>query len=124
MYATYTYYSETYGGGLDETTATPLLERASDIVDALTFNRIKKLTFNGLTTYQQGQVQKVCCQIADFYHDNADFLAQVLSSYSINGVSMSFGSGSDNISYVDGVCVPNQALAELEKTGLRFRGCV
>lgn len=124
MYATYTYYSDSYGGGLDEATATPLLERASDIVDTLTFNRIVKITFGNLTTYQQERVQKACCQIADFYHDNADFVAQVLKSYSINGVSMTFGDGSDNISYIGGVCVPNQALTELDKTGLRFRGCV
>lgn len=58
MYATYTYYSDSYGGGLDEATATPLLERASDIVDTLTFNRIVKITFGNLTTYQQERVQK------------------------------------------------------------------
>ena len=91
-YATPEYYKNEYPGELiPEGQLEKALRQASRHVDALTFNRIVGRGFSSLTEYQQEIIREVVCQQADFETENADMIASVLSSYSINGVSMQFG---------------------------------
>jgi len=61
--------------------------------------------------------------LADWEYQNAEALSGALTSYSINGVSMSF-SKSFGVTSVNGVVVPKSILAELSQTGLTTGGRV
>lgn len=116
-YADYAYYTGTYGGEAEYEEIMPLLEAASDNIDALTFNRIEAIGFDKLKPFQQEKVQRACCLQADFLLDNAEAIESAVESYAINGVSMTFGNPS-LYSVVGGVPVRNSALSLLRATGL------
>ena len=116
-YADYTFYAETYGGTAPEVEVAPLLERASEDIDVVTFCRINAVGWDRLTTFQRNKVQLACCQQADFLLDNADAVGTALSSYAINGVSMSWGN-SALYQVVQGVPMANAAMGLLRQTGL------
>ena len=121
MYADKEYYTETYGGSLiGEEELTRQLNKASRQIDTLTFCRIREIGFERLTAFQQDQIQYVTCPLADFIYENRDELESMLSSYGINGVSMTFSNGV-NVTKVQGVMIRTDIYAELEKTGLCCR---
>ena len=121
MYADKEYYTETYGGSLiGEEELTRQLNKASRQIDTLTFCRIREIGFERLTAFQQDQIQYVTCLLADFIYENRDELESMLSSYGINGVSMTFSNGV-NVTKVQGVMIRTDIFAELEKTGLCCR---
>ena len=99
------------------------LNEASRNVDTLTFNRIVAMGFDRLTDFQQEIVQDVVCRQANFLYENADAIASILDSYSINSVSMKFGSGF-NVNVAEGVPVQNTVYSILKQTGLCWRGAV
>lgn len=115
-YADYTWYANEYGGAGEEGICI-YLDRASDHVDALTFNRIRAIGWDNLTEFQRERVRKACCVQADFLAENADVLDTALSSYAINGVTMTFGNGA-LYRVVAGVPVANDAMALIRSTGL------
>ena len=97
---------------------------ASRHVDSLTFNRIVAAGgMDGLTAFQQEVVNEVVCRQAAFETENADLISSVLSSYSINGVSVQFGSAW-NVLVQSGVAMQRDVYALLEQTGLCWRGVV
>lgn len=120
-YASENYYEGRYEGTLiPEDDQRKALIQASRHVDALTFNRIVGRGFFSLTEYQQEIIREVVCQQADFETENADMIASVLSSYSINGVSMQFGSAW-NVFTDKGVAMRRDTYALLCQTGLCCR---
>lgn len=96
------------------------LKEASRNIDKLTFNRIVAKGFDNLTEFQQELIQEVVCKQADFLYSNADALTSVLDSYTINSVSMHFGTGF-NVSIIDGVPMLGSVYSLLEQTGLCCR---
>ena len=116
-YADWTYYSETYGGTASEEEAEPMLERASDAVDSVTFSRINAIGWERLTAFQQDLVRKACCIQADFLMENGDAVETALSAYSINGVSLQFGNDA-LYKVVGGTAMDNRAYSMLQRTGL------
>lgn len=96
------------------------LRRASRQIDSLTYNRIIGRGFSNMTEFQQEIVKEVCCQQAGFYYNNQDLIESALKSHSINGVSMSFGSG-ENVKCVNGVFIHSNTYALLAQTGLTCR---
>ena len=99
------------------------LDEASRNVDTLTFNRIVAIGFDRLTDFQQEIVQIVVCRQAEFLYENADAIASILDSYSINSVSMKFGSGF-NVEVADGVPIQKTVYSILKQSGLCWRGAV
>lgn len=99
------------------------LIEASRNVDTLTFNRIVAIGFDKLTEFQQSIIKEVVCKQANFLYDNADAIASILNSYSINSVSMTFGSGF-NVDVSDGVPIQRTVYSILKQTGLCWRGAV
>lgn len=93
-----------------------MLHKASRQIDSLTHNRIVAVGFDNLTDFQQRIVREVCCKLADFDYDNAALLASALSSYSVNGVSMSFGGMA--ITVISGVPISRELYVLLSQTGL------
>ena len=120
-YASESYYEGRYEGTLiPEDDQKKALIQASRHIDALTFNRIVGRGFSNLTEYQQEIIKEVVCQQAEFETENADMIASVLSSYSINGVSMQFGSAW-NVFTDKGVAMRRDTYALLCQTGLCCR---
>ena len=93
------------------------LKKASRHIDTLTFNRIQGIGFDNLTEFQKEIIKEVTCELASFEYENEDVITSVLNSYSINGVSMSFGD-SWNIKVLKGVAIPTELYETLSQTGL------
>lgn len=121
MYADKEYYTEVYGGTLiGEEELKRQLDTAGRQIDTLTYCRIRGIGFDNLTAYQQDQIRYVNCLLADFIYENKDELESMLSSYGINGVSMTFSNGI-NVTKVQNIIIRTDIYAELVKTGLCCR---
>lgn len=116
-YVDETYYKEKYLGTLNTEGLAKRLREASQQVDMLTFNRIRGKGFDNLTSFQQSVIKEVICQHVDFVYENQDMIDSVLQSYSINGVSMTFGQ-SWNIEVMNGVAMKRSTYELLKQTGL------
>ena len=122
MYKPYLSVEEYFdNGGLIEEDIEKYLISASRHIDSLTFNRIVAKGFENLTEFQQETIKTVCFDMANFECENEDLINSVLQSYSINGVSMQFGS-SWNIAIVNGVALRRDTYNLLMQTGLCYRG--
>lgn len=120
-YADITYYQNTYKGtAIPSDEIEKRLEEASLHIDSLTYNRIVGRGFENLTKFQKDIIQKVVCKLADFEYENEDLIKSVLSSYSINGVAMSFSSGW-NVEIQNGVAISKDDYCLLRQTGLTCR---
>lgn len=121
VYADETYYKECYKGSMiPEDAMERVMQQASRHIDSLTYNRIVGKGFDNLTTYQRDIIKEVCCMLADFEYENADELNCILQDYSINGVSMTFGSGW-NMVCQNGVAIRRDTYEYLAQTGLCCR---
>ena len=111
------YYKNVYGGNvIPEEELLKQLERASDQVDSVTFNRISATGINGLTEFQRSRVRKAVCAHADFIYQYGPYLNMPLSGYSAGSISLSFKS-------VDagGVKTSEEVTNLLKATGLMDR---
>lgn len=121
MYADKEYYENVYGGTLiDEEQIEKQLTTAGRQIDTLTYCRIRGTGFENLTEFQKDQIRYVNCLLADFIYENKDELESMLSSYGINGVSMTFSNGI-NVTKVQNIIIRTDIYAELVKTGLCCR---
>jgi hypothetical protein len=114
------YLDEYEGSILPEEQVEKYLKQASRHIDTLTYNRIVGQGYENLTEYQQEIIKEVCCMQAEFEFENADEISTILSSYSINGVSASFGE-SWNVYTDKGVAMRRDIYALLCQTGLCCR---
>lgn len=116
-YATVAEY-EQYGDGSISVEELPAaLERASDQIDSLTYNRIAAGGLPGLTAFQRLKVVKAVCLQADFYCVYGDYLNFPLSGYSAGSVSLSFKS----IEGAGGIQTTEAVSSLLASTGLTSR---
>ncbi|MBT2287980.1 hypothetical protein J7E73_02315 [Paenibacillus albidus] len=93
------------------------LERASDQIDALTYNRIVRRGLAGLTAFQRLNVIKATCQQADFVFQYGDYLTFPLSGYSAGSVSLSFKA----VEGAGGIQTTEAVTSLLAATGLTSR---
>ncbi len=93
------------------------LKDASRNIDTLTFNRIVAKGFDNLTDFQKELVKECVCKQAEFLYDNADAISSVFDTYSINSVTMKFGTGF-SVELIDGVPVLTSVYSLLKQTGL------
>lgn len=120
-YADITYYQNTYKGTtIPKDEIEEKLVEASMHIDSLTYNRIVGRKFENLTEFQQDIIQKVVCKLADFEYENEDLIKTILTTYSINGVSMGFGQNW-NVEIQNGVAIPKDYYCLLSQTGLTCR---
>lgn len=117
-YATVEEYSQLLPDAVEVTETD--LRQASRHIDSLTYNRIVAAGFENLTQFQRDIIKEVCCRQAQFEVENEDAISSVLSSYSINGVSMQFGS-SWNVFTEHGVAMRRDVYSLLQQTGLCCR---
>ena len=93
------------------------IHSASRHIYALTFGRISKIGFDNLSDFQKDVIKESTALLAKFEYENEDLLNSALTSYSINGVSMSFGEGL-NVQVHNGVVVNADIFNLLSQTGL------
>lgn len=99
--------------------AVRLLEDASDAIDALCYGRIRRAGFSNLTEFQQEKVKKAVCSHAAFLYAYGDLLNSPLSSYGINGVSVSFDAG--KVVTQGDVTTSHAVMQQLRQSGLATR---
>lgn len=111
------YKSEYNGSIISDSDLSQKLNRASDQIDSLTYNRIISIGFNNLTPFQQDRIKKAVCYHADFIAQYGDYLDMPLSGYSAGSISISLKApeGAGNIKTTDAV------LNLLKSTGLTSR---
>ena len=120
-YVTPEYYKVNYKGStVPNEDLERYLRQASRHIDSLTYNRIVGRGFSSLTEFQQEVIQEVTCQQTDFEYENADEISTILSSYSLNGASVQFGS-SWNVFTDKGIAMMRDVYALLSQTGLCCR---
>ena len=120
IYADEAFYKNEYLGTHNSENFNRILKTASQHIDTLTFNRIVGMGFDNLTPFQQSVIREVCCQMADFMIENKDLIDTTLSSYSINGVSMSFGDNW-NVVTTQGIALSRSTFELLKQSGLTRR---
>lgn len=121
MYVDLDYYKNTYKGNLEDTEIEKALNQASRHIDTLTYNRVVAVGFDNLTDYQQGIIKECVCLLADWESENADYITNLLSSYSLNGASMSFTGNSATAQVVNGIAISREIYSHLQKCGLCTR---
>lgn len=99
---------------------TPLLDGASDDVDAMCFGRIRQIGIDNLTDFQREKVKKAVCYHTAFLASYGDAVSSPLSSYGINGVSMSFDAS--KVVQQGNVTTSPKAYSQLMQSGLAYRG--
>ena len=116
-YVDKTYYKESFGGViLPEDHIVNKLERASDQIDTLTYNRIVGIGFDNLTEFQKDKVQKAVCIHAEFIEQYGEYINMPLSGFSAGSTSVSF-----NAEKVNGITTTQEVLNYLKQTGLTCR---
>ena len=121
MYVDIEYYKNTYKGNLEDTEIEKALNQASRHIDTLTYNRIVAVGFDNLSEYQQSIIKECVCLLADWEVENADYITNLLSSYSLNGASMSFTGNSATAQVVNGIAISREIYSHLQKCGLCTR---
>lgn len=117
MYADETYYKETFKGStIPDDELANKLDRASDQVDSLTFNRIVGRGFDNLTEFQQDKVKKAVCIHADFVYQYGEYIDMPLAGFTAGSTTVNFNSNK-----VNGVTTTQEVLRYLNQTGLTCR---
>ncbi|WP_244832958.1 hypothetical protein [Clostridium sp. BJN0001] len=93
------------------------LEKATDQINSLTYNRIVGIGFNNLTEFQKDKVKKAICVHADFVERYGSYIDMPLSGFSAGSTSISFKANK-----VNGVTTSQEVLNYLNDTGLTCRG--
>lgn len=116
-----TYFQGDYTGAIPEENLETALYDASRHIDSLTFNRIIGKGYDNLTEFQKEILGQVCVKQADFEYENKDILESIVSSYSINGVSMGIDASGWNVFTQNGVVMKRDVYDLLKQTGLCCR---
>lgn len=116
-YVDSTYYRETFGGSiLTEEHIENKLDRSSDQIDTLTYNRIIGKGFDNITEFQQDKVKKAICIHAEFIEQYGSYIDMPLSGFSAGSISVSF-----NAQKINGITTTQEVINLLKQTGLTCR---
>lgn len=119
-YVTPSEYAEMGYSAVPAENTAQYLKDASRNIDTLTFNRIVAKGYDNLTDFQKEIIAECVCKQADFLYENKDAISSVFDTYSINSVTMKFGTGFA-FSVENGVPVLTEVYTLLEQTGLCCR---
>ena len=96
------------------------LNLASEKIDDMTFNRIRGIGFDKLTTFQQECIQKAICHQAEYYYENGiNSNIESVSSYSVLDISISIDK--TKVTDAQKVNMDENAYMYLKKSGLTSR---
>ena len=89
QYATSEYYLNTFKGNLlPQDEIDRYLQKASEKIDSITYNRIVAMGFDKLTEFQQDCVRNAICYQAEYYFENGINSLSGISSYSVLDISI------------------------------------
>lgn len=116
-YADGTYYKEAFRGNIipDESLFNKL-ERASDQINALTYNRIVAIGFDNLSEFQKDKIKKAVCLHAEFIEQYGEYIDMPLSGFTAGSTTVNF-----NANKINGVTTTQEVLNYLKATGLTCR---
>lgn len=92
------------------------LERATDHINSLTYNRIVGLGFENFTPFQQDKVKKAVCLHADFIEQYGEYINMPLSGFTAGSISVNF-----NVQKMNGITTTQEVINYLGQTGLTCR---
>jgi hypothetical protein len=92
------------------------LEKATDQINSLTYNRIVGIGFDNLTGFQKDKIQKAVCLHADFTEKYGEYIDMPLSGFSAGSISVNF-----NAQKINGVTTTQEVINYLKQTGLTCR---
>lgn len=108
-------YYNNFSGTITEKISSKL-EKATDQINSLTYNRIIGLGFDNLTPFQQDKVKKAICIHADFVEQYGDYIDIPLGGFNAGSVSVSF-----NGQKINGVTTTQEVINYLSQTALTCR---
>ena len=96
VYADYEYYSKKYFGTLPEDSFNSLILKASREIDTNVNTRLNQTKINNLKEEAQEQLKYTACALVDLIYKKQETENTKLSSISIDGVSKTFKTMSDD----------------------------
>ena len=114
-YADSEFYKTTFAGDIiPDAQLSKYLQRASDDIDTMTYNRIVWSGYDNLTPLQQAQVKKAVCYQADHLFQYGDMALLGVNGYHVGDVNVQMNGRNIRFS--------QQAREALMPTGLLHRG--
>lgn len=113
-YVDETYYS--LFSGLITEKLNNKLEKATDQINSLTYNRIVGVEFDNLTEFQKDKIKKAICLHADFIEQYGTYIDMPLGGFSAGSISINF-----NAQKINGITTTQEVLNYLNQTGLTCR---
>lgn len=95
LYADFKYYKETYKGTLTEDSFDSLILKASREIDKNINTRLTEIKINNLPNEAQEQLKFTACALVDLIYKKQESDGKKISSFSIDGVSKTFKTISD-----------------------------
>lgn len=95
VYADFNYYKDTYKGTLPEDSFNSLILKASREIDKNVNTRLTQIKINNLQKEAQEQLQYTACALVDLIYKKQESDGKKISSFSIDGVSKTFKTISD-----------------------------
>lgn len=107
-YADYKFYTESFGSVVPEADFTRLAEKASDFVDAMTFDRL----VDGLPTneHSQKRIKKAVCSLAELMYQ-IELAEKNATNAAVSGTSTTIGSGGSTTGIVTSVSSGSESIS-------------
>ena len=95
VYADYKYYENNYKGTIPDDSFDSLILKASREIDKNVNTRLTEIKINNLPAEAQEQLKYTACALVDLIYKKQESDNKKISSYSIDGVSKTFKTISD-----------------------------
>lgn len=107
-YADYKFYTESFDNVVPETDFPRLVERASDFVDTMTFDRL----VDGLPTNERSQkrIKKAVCSLAELMYQ-IELAEKNATNAAVSGASTAIGSGGSTTGIVTSVSSGSESIS-------------
>lgn len=107
-YADYKFYTESFGNVVPETDFPRLAERASEFVDAMTFDRL----VDGLPADERSQkrIKKAVCSLAELMYQ-IELAEKNATNAAVSGTSTTIGSGGSTTGIVTAVSSGSESIS-------------
>ena len=119
QYVNENYYLDEFEGKIPEDLIQKYLEMSQEKIDEITFNRIVKIGFDNLTSFQQECIQKGICYQAEYMYENGTDPLSNVSSYSVLDISINLDKSTQTEAQKMGM--DEEAYRCIKKTGLTCR---
>ena len=125
MYIDFDFYANVYNGAaIDEDDFDVLAKRASELIDAVTSQRIRVAGIANLTQFQQEKVKEATAAQVEYLYENggAEFIASAGSMTSVSVGRFRIGSDAARQGGLSNGLISPMVSAHLALTGLLYTG--